>query len=131
MRKIIPVFFIVISGFAAFFYFKNIDLDKNAVNDGNNVKMEANNSLREDYRQSASDIFNEYIDNMDDLENVAAQKNRLLELKVPTELKALHLDLILMMTKTESYIRSGEGIDVSASEKAIKEAKEKYPWLNQ
>ena len=131
MRKIIPVFFIIISGFAAFFYFKNTGLDKNAVNDGNNVKMEANNSLREDYRQSASDIFNEYIDNMDDLENVAAQKNRLLELKVPTELKALHLDLILMMTKTESYIRSGEGIDVSASEKAIKEAKEKYPWLNQ
>lgn len=130
MKKIIPIFFIIIIlGFAAFFYFKQDDTDNGKVDSKENLKTEENSSLRDDYKQSVKGIFNEYVSNMGDLEKIRTQKNKLLELKVPLELKALHLDLVLMMTKTESYIQSGEEIDESASEKTIKEIREKHPWI--
>lgn len=129
MKKIIPIFFIIILGTAAFFLFKKTDNKDNGGNE-EKLKQELSLKLEEDYRKSVREIFNDYANNLEDLQKVAALKGRLLELKVPTEFKALHLNLVLTMTKTESYIQNKEEEDKIASEKVIKETREKYPWLN-
>lgn len=129
MKKIIPIFFIIILGAAAFFLFKKTDNKDNGGNE-EKLKQELSVKLEEDYRKSVKEIFNDYANNLEDLQKVTALKGRLLELKVPTELKALHLNLVLTMTKTESYIQNKEEEDKIAGEKVIKETREKYPWLN-
>lgn len=133
MKKIIPVFFIIILGFIVLFYFKqNNYSDKEKNPGGQDAKEQGVDlvKLEKDYKGSIRAIFNEYADNKDDIRQVTDLKSRLLDLKVPTELKALHLNLVLTMTKTESYIQSGEEDDKLAVERIIKETREKYPWIN-
>ncbi|MEK7097699.1 MAG: hypothetical protein AAB906_02535 [Patescibacteria group bacterium] len=132
MKKIIPVFFIIILGFIVFFYYKqNGYSDKEKDSGGQGAKEQVDLvKLEKDYKESIRAVFNEYADNKDDIRQVTALKGRLLDLKVPTELKALHLNLVLTMTKTESYVQSGEEDDKLAVERIIKETREKYPWIN-
>ena len=56
-------------------------------------------------------------------------KNRLLDLKVPTAFKDLHLNLVLALDKAETYFTSKDKKKLAESEELIKLAKNNYPWL--
>lgn len=57
-------------------------------------------------------------------------RNELLALKVPTQFRSLHLDLVMAMARLKVFIDDGKQEDRAAAEKAILEAKREFAWLN-
>lgn len=62
-------------------------------------------------------------------EDVAGLKNKLTELSVPTDLRNLHLDLVVAFSRMENYLREGNEEDKTASEEIMERAKSGYKWL--
>jgi hypothetical protein len=90
--------------------------------------------LENDYRENVKVIFNNFlslIENADlSVEQLKPVKNQLLDLRVPTKLKDLHIDFVLAITRMENFLESGEIEEKNDSEQMIKEIKEGYAWLN-
>ncbi len=57
-------------------------------------------------------------------------RNQLTEIKVPTEFKDLHLDLLLALNKIDSYLNGRNEEERLAGLDLISQAKVNYEWLN-
>lgn len=57
-------------------------------------------------------------------------KTELLTLTVPSQFKDLHLELVLAADKLLNFFKSGTETEKLASQDLIKQAKNKYDWLN-
>lgn len=91
--------------------------------------------LESDYRQKARELFIAY-DNLIKsdsftLENIAALKSNLLNLKVPVKFKELHIRFVLAITKMENYLSQKNEQEKSDSLQAVNQLKADYSWLNQ
>ena len=79
------------------------------------------------------DIFNNYLDLLESGEvtyqRLSDAKNRLLDLKLPTKFKDLHLYLVLAMANKESFLQTGNVEHNLESEKLIEKIKEDYDFL--
>lgn len=64
------------------------------------------------------------------LEKTSYLRNHLMEMKVPTKFKDLHLNLVLALNKMDSYINDRKEEEKLTSIDLIKEAKINYEWLN-
>lgn len=64
------------------------------------------------------------------IEQVRQTREQLLALKVPTQFKDLHLNLVLALTKMEDFLTGGDREKKIASQQLINEAKANYIWLN-
>ena len=90
--------------------------------------------LEKEYKEDVVDIFNDYSALIQGDEWSVRQleeiKNRLLDLKVPTSLKDLHLNFVLAVVKMESYLQSNEEKDRIDSETLINDLEEDFDWLS-
>ncbi len=63
-------------------------------------------------------------------EKVSILRNQLMEVKVPTKFKDLHLNLLLALNKMDSYFNGRNEEEGLAGLDLISEAKINYQWLN-
>ncbi|OGF27397.1 hypothetical protein A2303_05410 [Candidatus Falkowbacteria bacterium RIFOXYB2_FULL_47_14] len=56
-------------------------------------------------------------------------RNKLTDLSVPTELKNLHLDLVLAFSRMENYFRGGSQEEKDFSDDLLERAKNDHEWL--
>jgi hypothetical protein len=83
-----------------------------------------------DYKISATRIVNNYSQlETVTVSEVKSTKDNLLVLKVPAELKDLHVELIMAITRMEDYLNNGNEEDLAESKKIINKAKMDYSWL--
>ena len=89
--------------------------------------------LRSDYKTAVNKILDEYGQLVEDGGIEAGKegylKNWLLELKVPVELKQLHLNLVLALTKLGNYFESGDEDEKAGSQQLVEQAGVDYDWL--
>lgn len=108
----------------------------------NNIGKQTNKSqekvdlkkLEEEYKTGTKNILTDYSalleSNNLNLEIVEADKNKLLDLKVPGQFKDLHLNFVLAVSKMEDYLKNGKEEDKADSQRMISEIKADYVWLN-
>jgi len=85
------------------------------------------------YRQQAQPIVANYLGllkNNYTIDQVSQIKNKLLDLRVPTKFKNLHINLVLALTKMENYLTGGKESEKVESQQIISQAKADYDWLN-
>ncbi|MCG2701466.1 hypothetical protein L6267_04835 [Candidatus Parcubacteria bacterium] len=70
-----------------------------------------------------------YQERLDLLSEILDLKDRLLDLKVPTYFKALHLELVLAFSKMESFIESDIEEERINALNLIEQARNSYDWL--
>ncbi|MFH0923992.1 MAG: hypothetical protein V1825_04645 [Candidatus Falkowbacteria bacterium] len=70
-----------------------------------------------------------YQERLDLLSEILDLKDRLLDLKVPTYFKALHLELVLAFSKMESFVESGVEEERINALNLIEQARNSYDWL--
>jgi len=90
-------------------------------------------ALAATYRQQIAPIFKSYLElEKGDytVDQVTQLKNQLLDLRVPTEYKNLHINLVLALTKMENYLTSGDKAEKVASQQIISQAQADYDWLD-
>jgi hypothetical protein len=90
--------------------------------------------LAKDYQEKVQMIFADFLLLAQDLEGTSVNqvesiKNQLLELRVPTQFKDLHLDLVLTINKMEEFLLNGNSEDKFFSQEMIEKIKESYDWL--
>ena len=89
--------------------------------------------LENDYKDDVSKLYNEYsilIKEVDvGSERLQEIRNSLLELRVPTSLKDLHLNFVLAVVKMEKYLISMEEEERDDSNTMVNELIEDYEWL--
>lgn len=102
----------------------------------NNIKKTAVDpvKLEKDYKTSTAVAIRNFMDldssqklNHEEVEKI---KNELLALRVPTQYKDLHVDLVMAMVKMDIFFKDGKKENKLLCEKTIEEAKLKYSWLN-
>lgn len=97
--------------------------------DNNNIAR-----LEEKYQAQAKDIFSDYekliANNNYTIEQITKIKNKLLNLKVPTKFKELHINLILALTRMENWLINKNESEKIAGEQIINQVKTDYVWLN-
>ncbi len=90
--------------------------------------------LEKSYKLETKVILANYLriaqDETINIESVKQTKEQLLSLKVPTEFKELHLNLVLALDKMEDYLNGGDEEDKLKSQEMIESEKAKYEWLN-
>ncbi|MDD4332885.1 MAG: hypothetical protein PHT51_02125 [Patescibacteria group bacterium] len=90
-------------------------------------------NIERNYQNNLSDIINEYLvyreNNTLNIENIEKLKNELLGLKVPGDLKDLHLAIFLSLNKIEDAITRGDEKEKNFNIEKINEQMSKYPWL--
>ena len=91
--------------------------------------------LAKAYKTEVKVILNNYLRQTQDKSILTAEyaeqiKSQLLNLKMPTKFKDLHLNLVLALDKMEDYLIDGCEEKLQASQELINQAKEKYEWLN-
>lgn len=64
------------------------------------------------------------------LEKTSYLRNYLMEMKVPTKFKDLHLNLVLALNKMDDFIESNSEAKRLESQELIERAKIDYEWLN-
>lgn len=89
--------------------------------------------LEENYKVEAKQIFNEYLALINQAgftqEQIGQIKNKLLDLKVPTKFKDLHINLVLALTKMEDYLTTGEQTKKTDSQQIINQVETENYWL--
>ena len=90
--------------------------------------------LEADYQEKAKPIFVDFEklageDNFT-VEKITELKNKLLDLKVPSKFKELHIQLVLAMAKMENYLNQKKLEEKAASRQMINQLKANYSWLN-
>lgn len=102
---------------------------KTAVSDD---RLEARQS---DYQEEVKRIFSDYekltLDESITIEKVREVKQRLLNLLVPAELKDLHLNFVLAISRMENYLNSRLMQEKNFSRQLINKLKADYGWLNE
>lgn len=97
--------------------------------DNNNIAR-----LEEKYQAQAKNIFSDYekliANNNYTIEQITQIKNKLLNLKVPTKFKDLHINLILALTRMENWLINKNESEKIAGEQIINQVKTNYAWLN-
>jgi hypothetical protein len=90
--------------------------------------------LKKSYKAETKVILANYLriaqDETINIESVKRTKEQLLSLKVPTEFKELHLNLVLAMDEMEYYLENGDEADKRKSQEMIEQEKTKHEWLN-
>lgn len=90
--------------------------------------------LKKSYKAETKVILANYLriaqDETINIESVKQTKEQLLSLKVPTEFKELHLNLVLAMDEMEDYLENGDEADKRKSQEMIEQEKTKHEWLN-
>lgn len=90
--------------------------------------------LKKSYKLETKVILDNYLriaqDETINIESVKRTKEQLLSLKVPTEFKDLHLNLVLALDEMEDYLENGDEADKRKSQEMIEREKTKYEWLN-
>jgi len=90
--------------------------------------------LENNYTTEAKELFNDYLTMIQadsfTLESLAALKNKILDLKVPTKFKELHINLVLALTKMENYLNSRNEQEKIFSQQMVNQLKADYSWLN-
>lgn len=139
--KIVITFFLAVV-FVLAIFFLNL-----AVTPANQDKISENNQptktqalkvdlvkLESEYKARTIVSLNGYLDlvqeqklNREALEKI---KNELLSIKVPTQFKDLHIDLVMAMVKMDNFLQDGKNDDKKISEEIIAKVKKTYPWLN-
>lgn len=109
--------------------------EKNGANIDNAVDAMLNlDLLKKSYKAETKVILANYLriaqDETINVESVKRTKEQLLSLKVPTEFKDMHLNLVLALDKMENYLSSGDEADKLKSQEMIELEKTKYEWLN-
>jgi len=98
------------------------------------AKNEAAVQLENNYTTKAKELFNDYSKMVQadsfTLEGLAALKNKILDLKVPTKFKELHINLVLALTKMENYLNSRNEQEKIFSQQMVNQLKADYSWLN-
>ncbi|NCQ16486.1 hypothetical protein GW814_02445 [Candidatus Falkowbacteria bacterium] len=98
------------------------------------AKNEAAVQLENNYTTEAKELFNDYSKMVQadsfTLEGLAALKNKILDLKVPTKFKELHINLVLALTKMENYLNSRNEQEKIFSQQMVNQLKADYSWLN-
>ena len=109
----------------------NISSNIEPLDRANQVNQE---ELENNYQQEVKKILAGYFELMSRSElsaqNIELIKGKLLELKVPTSLKDLHLSLVLATLKMENYFQEGNEADKLESERLVNQAKDNYVWLS-
>ncbi len=89
--------------------------------------------LEENYKVEAKQIFNEYLALINQAgftqEQISQIKNKLLDLKVPTKFKDLHINLVLALTKMEDYLATGDQMKKTDSQQIINQVETENYWL--
>ncbi|MEA3463861.1 MAG: hypothetical protein U9R14_02200 [Patescibacteria group bacterium] len=91
--------------------------------------------LAKTYKTEVKVILNNYLRQIQDKSILTAEytkqiKSQLLDLKMPTEFKDLHLNLVLALDKMEDYLINGGEEKLQDSQELINQVKEEYEWLN-
>ena len=91
--------------------------------------------LAKAYKTEVKVILNNYLRQTQDKSILTAEyaeqiKSQLLNLKMPTKFKDLHLNLVLALDKMEDYLIDGCEEKLQASQELVNQAKEEYEWLN-
>lgn len=90
--------------------------------------------LKKNYKAETKVILANYLriaqDETINIESVKRTKEQLLSLKVPTEFKELHLNLVLALDEMEDYLENGDEADKRKSQEMIEQEKTKHEWLN-
>ncbi len=90
--------------------------------------------METDYKARSKTILADYEKLAEEPDVKEAQiqgaKSRLLDLKVPTQFKDLHINLVLAMVKMEDFLKTGDANEKIASQQMINQAKASYGWLN-
>ena len=63
------------------------------------------------------------------LEKLLTSKEKLINLRLPTEYKELHLDLVLSFSRLENSIRNGSSEDKESGLLLVSKVTKDYPWL--
>lgn len=99
-----------------------------------NSKNNTQKQIESEYKKRVRTIISSYEDesqkNELSYEKVLEVKKNLLDLKVPTVFKDLHLNLVMSMIKLENFFKNGLNDDRLAGEMMIRDAKVNYSWLN-
>jgi competence protein ComGC len=106
------------------------DQDKTS-NQADKINLE---QLENRYKDEVKNIFVNYSelikDENFDVEQIRSIKNQLLDLRVPTKFKDLHLQFVLAITKMEDFLQTGDKEEKINSQQMINEIKVNYVWLN-
>ncbi|GEM_PF-1130550 len=139
--KILSVLFVVIAAAAALYLLKTAEsvaplkeqvgkLDKKLNEKTEKIDLER---VKAQYKEDVKGILSDYsfLINKPDVtaDQIQALKNRLLDLKVPSIFKDLHINLVLAMTRMENFLSNGNKEDKFFSQEMIEKNKEKYNWL--
>jgi len=99
------------------------------------INVVSADELRDNYKEGTRGILSQYLKiisgdeiTVEQIENI---RNQLLDLKVPTEFKDLHLNLVLALTKMETYLEKGDIDEKINSQQLISQAKANYKWLSE
>jgi uncharacterized protein YpmS len=110
-------------------------LDGNIELEANNQSEEINTRLVNDYKNNANKILASYWqlsrDKEISIEECGYLKDRLLELKVPSDFKELHLNLVMAFDKLEDYLENGGEKEKAESKRIIEQAMADYEWLRE
>ncbi len=90
--------------------------------------------LKNDYKQKFKEVFDSYLSITQStpfsIEEIYQIKNQLLDLKVPTEFKDLHIDFLFVITKMENFLETNNIVEKENSQELINKIKDNYNWLN-
>lgn len=108
---------------------------ESATNKNQSASIEKTNiQMENEYIKQAKEIFSAYnnltVSDNFTREQVSALKNQLLELKVPTKFKELHINLVMAMTKMENFFDSNNEEEKTSGQQIISQLKNDYSWLN-
>jgi len=108
--------------------------DQQQVNKNDNKNQVKNEQLENNYKEQVKLIFARYLELVEgesySYEQISIIKSELLNLKVPTKFKDLHLDLVFIMTKMEDYLTEGSEAARTESQQLVSRVKANYMWLN-
>lgn len=138
-KKLKILLVLLIIAVSLFFYLllTSESLDQKSDNKANNASInlsETKEKMTANYKVSVEKIMGDYSRSdigSTTISEVSSAKNSLLNLKVPAELKDLHLSLVMAFTKMEDYLAGKNDEAREESEKIINQAKLNYSWLVQ
>lgn len=113
------------------------DVEKQVVNEPQKVeKVEKVDlvKLENDYKENFKEIFTNYVLALQDMDlsvdKAVFIKKQVLDLRVPTNFKDLHLDFVLAITKMENFLTDDDEKEKEEGQRIVDEIKVNYEWLN-
>gem|GEM_PF-1788564 len=137
---ILILLILILGALLVFFIFneKKIsrDINNNEVNSDNVIKkieVVDKEKLDSEYKEKVKIIMSEYFDleskNLLNLEKINEISNKLLDLKVSSEFKEVHVNLILALTKMRMFYEKGDDNYKKTSQELIEKIIKEYSWI--